>query len=117
MKRYLVLIPVTLLILIMISCGAGEGYVEMAETTLSTAQRQAINMKINTIENAVDTFEAEKMRKPDSVDELIREGYIRDMPKDHLDNGFKYDPVTDKVTSVTFEKMKQYEEEKKNKQD
>ena len=57
------------------------------------------------------------MRKPNDMDELIREGYLRTMPKDHLGNGFKYNPETNKVTSITFEKMKQWEEEHKPKKD
>jgi len=114
-KNFLFITILILLFLISSGCRQYSDYVEVSVRTLNTAQRQDIELKIKIIKGVVDNFYADNLRKPESIDELIQTGYLSSPPKDSFGNGFRYDPETDTVISITYEEIEKQKKEAENK--
>ena len=56
---------------------------------------------IEELEIAAQRFRNDNGRWPASLDELVRNSYLRDLPRDPDDNAYLYDPSTGRVSSPT----------------
>ncbi len=57
-------------------------------------------LAIAEFDKAIQMFEASESRKPKSLDELLKSGYLTKMPKTPYGMKFTYDPNTGKVDAV-----------------
>ncbi|MDD3627350.1 MAG: hypothetical protein PHV06_08530 [bacterium] len=114
LKNILILFSMLITIISIQSCKPYKDYVDVNLRTLKTVERHEINTKIEMIQQAVMLFKDEKNRSPESIDELVKEGYLQVPPKDCFGNGFKYDPETNTVTSITFEAIEKQKKKSEN---
>ena len=52
--------------------------------TVDSAREATLHTSLNVMRDAVDKFVADKGRYPDSLDELVDKGYIRQIPQDPI---------------------------------
>jgi general secretion pathway protein G len=52
--------------------------------TVNKSKETALRTSLNTMRDAIDQFHADKGRYPESLDELAKERYLRDVPEDPI---------------------------------
>lgn len=52
--------------------------------TVDNARESSLRTSLNVMRDAVDKFAADKNRYPDSLEELVTQGYLRRVPEDPL---------------------------------
>jgi len=71
--------------------------------TAAIAERQVRDLTVRTqlrdLQSAVDRFRIDNGRPPAKLDQLVRTGYIRALPRDPDDREYLYDPLTGQVGS------------------
>lgn len=72
--------------------------------TAAIAERQVRDLTVRThlrdLQAAVDRFRNDNGRLPANLDQLLRAGYIRTLPRDPDDRDYAYDPLTGQVGST-----------------
>ncbi len=61
---------------LVLSCGGNEGQVENLESSLRS--------NLRTFRKVIDLYKADRGRYPESLDALVREGYLRFIPHDPI---------------------------------
>ena len=52
--------------------------------TVDNAREASLKTSLNVMRDAIDKFTADKGRYPDSLDDLVQRGYLRQIPEDPL---------------------------------
>jgi len=66
--------------------------------TMGKAMKKAKIMDVVLpLKNAIDTFQIEEGRYPESLQELVDKGYIKEIPKPPKGMNYYYDPKTGKI--------------------
>ncbi len=69
--------------------------------TVAKGRKQAeAKTAINQFNKAIQMYEALEGRKPESLEQLVKEGHLAKMPKTPYGMKFTYDPKTGKVAAV-----------------
>ncbi len=48
------------------------------------AREAVLKEDLHVLRNAIDSYTADKQKAPQSLDDLVQEGYIRSIPEDHM---------------------------------
>jgi type II secretion system protein G len=92
------LIVVLAIIALLVSIVAPRYY-----RTVDNAREASLKTSLNVMRDAIDKFTADKGRYPDSLDELMTSGYLRQIPEDPItgqkESWQMLPPPTDSVVS------------------
>jgi hypothetical protein len=70
-------------------------------STLATARRTTqIKTDLISVDRAIQAFQADRARNPESLDELIKEGFLHKLPELPVGKKYSYDPNTGTVKVV-----------------
>ena len=78
MKRFLSNTAILALIVALVGCGRG--------TSVKEARELAFKEDLYTLRNAIDQFTQDEKRAPESLEDLMTHGYLRDIPLDPFTN-------------------------------
>lgn len=92
----LVELMIVMAIIMVLAVVAVPSYV----AAMRSAREAVLKEDLHVLRNAIDSFTADKQKAPQSLDDLVQEGYLKQIPEDPMTHS-KESWVTDKSDSLS----------------
>jgi len=72
--------------------------IPIANSAILRAKEAVLQSNLHTLRTLIDQYTADKLKAPQTLDDLVTAGYLRSIPKDPITNAPNWDTVTEDTT-------------------
>ena len=72
--------------------------IPIANSAILRAKEAVLQSDLHTLRILIDQYTADKLKAPQSLDDLVAAGYLRSIPKDPITNATDWQPVMEDTT-------------------